>query len=103
MIKTIPFTYLIKHIPTNKYYYGVMYRKSCHPNDFWTKYFTSSKKVKNLIRKYGKKSFKFEIIVPSKSKNDDLTIIGINFNSHGKIESGCITFAPNDAISLQIS
>jgi hypothetical protein len=61
MIKTIPFTYLIKHIPTNKYYYGVMYRKGCHPNDFWTKYFTSSKKVKNLIKKYGKKSFKFEI------------------------------------------
>lgn len=61
MIKTIPFTYLLKHIPTNKYYYGVMYRKGCHPNDLWTKYFTSSKKVKNLIKKYGKKSFIFEI------------------------------------------
>jgi hypothetical protein len=57
----IPFTYLVKHIPTNRYYYGVRFRKKCHPNDLWTKYFTSSKKVKGLIRRYGKKSFQFEI------------------------------------------
>ena len=57
----IPYTYLIKHIPTNKYYYGVKFKKGCHPNDFWIKYFTSSKKVKGLIRRYGKKSFQFEI------------------------------------------
>ena len=57
----IPFTYLVKHIPTNKYYYGVRFRKKCHPYDLWTKYFTSSKKVKGLIRRYGKKSFQFEI------------------------------------------
>jgi hypothetical protein len=57
----IPFTYLVKHIPTNKYYYGVKFKKGCNPNDLWTKYFTSSKKVKGLIRKYGKKSFLFEI------------------------------------------
>jgi hypothetical protein len=57
----IPFTYLVKHVPTNRYYYGVKYKKGCHPNDLWTKYFTSSKKVKGLIRKYGKKSFIFEI------------------------------------------
>ena len=58
---TIPFTYLIKHVPTNRYYYGVRYKKGCHPKDLWTKYFTSSKKVKGLIKKYGKKSFIFEI------------------------------------------
>ena len=57
----IPFTYLIKYIPTNRYYYGVKFEKGCHPNDLWTKYFTSSKKVKGLIRRYGKKSFLFEI------------------------------------------
>ena len=61
MIRNIPFTYLIKHIPTNKYYYGVRFKKNCHPNDLWTKYFTSSKKVKRLIKRYGKKSFQFEI------------------------------------------
>ena len=58
---TIPFTYLVKHIPTNRYYYGVKIKKGCHPYDLWTKYFTSSKKVKGLIRRYGKKSFVFEI------------------------------------------
>jgi hypothetical protein len=57
----IPFTYLVKHIPTNRYYYGVRYKKGCHPNDLWKKYFTSSRKVKGLIRRYGKKSFIFEI------------------------------------------
>ena len=57
----IPFTYLVKHVPTNRYYYGVKFKKDCHPYDLWTKYFTSSKKVKSLIRKYGKKSFIFEI------------------------------------------
>ena len=57
----IPFTYLVKHIPTNRYYYGVRFRKKCHPYDLWTKYFTSSKKVKGLIKRYGKKSFQFEI------------------------------------------
>ena len=61
MIETIPFTYLIKHIPTNKYYYGVRFKKGCHPKDLLTKYFTSSKKVKGLIKRYGKKSFIFEI------------------------------------------
>ena len=57
----IPFTYLIKHVPTNRYYYGVRYKKDCHPNDLWTKYFTSSRKVKGLIKRYGKKSFIFKI------------------------------------------
>ena len=57
----IPFTYLVKHIPTNRYYYGVRFRKKCNPNDLWTKYFTSSKKVKGLIKRYEKKSFQFEI------------------------------------------
>jgi hypothetical protein len=61
MIKNIPFTYLIKHIPTDKYYYGVRFKKNCNPNDLWTKYFTSSKKVKSLIKKYSKESFIFEI------------------------------------------
>ena len=61
MIETIPFTYLLKHIPTNKYYYGVRFKKGCNPKDLWTKYFTSSKKVKSLIKRYGKKSFIFEI------------------------------------------
>ena len=57
----ISYTYLLKHIPTNRYYYGVRFKKGCKPEDFWKTYFTSSKKVKGLIKKYGKKSFIFEI------------------------------------------
>lgn len=58
---TIPYTYRIQFIPTGEYYYGVRYAKNCHPNELWVRYFTSSKKVKNLIRKYGKDKFITEI------------------------------------------
>jgi hypothetical protein len=56
-----PYTYLIKHIPTGKVYYGLRYAKGCHPKDFWVKYFTSSKDVRAMITKYGKDSFVPEI------------------------------------------
>ena len=58
---TTPYTYLLKHIDTNTFYYGVRYAEGCDPNDFWNKYFTSSKHVGALIDKYGKDSFIFEI------------------------------------------
>ncbi len=58
---TQPFTYRIKFIPTNAYYYGVRYKKGCKPSDLWSIYFTSSKKVKNLISKFGKDQFDIEI------------------------------------------
>jgi hypothetical protein len=58
---TKPYTYLIKHIPTDQYYYGVRYAKKCNPNDLWKAYFTSSKRVKNLIEQYGKDSFEYEV------------------------------------------
>lgn len=57
----VPYTYLLKHIPTNKFYYGVRYAKGCSPNDFWNIYYTSSKYVHSLIKEYGKTSFDFEI------------------------------------------
>jgi hypothetical protein len=65
--ETIPYTYLLttpeKCLDCNKYqrYYGVRYAKSCQPDDFWSAYFTSSKKIKELIQIYGKESFSFEI------------------------------------------
>ena len=57
----IPYTYLLKHIPSNTYYYGVRFAKDCNPNEFWVTYKTSSKYVKQLIEKYGETSFKYEI------------------------------------------
>ncbi len=58
--KTTPFTYLLKHIPSGKFYYGVRYAEGCHPNDLFHSYFTSSKEVKKLIDKDGKDSFIYE-------------------------------------------
>jgi len=60
-----PYTYLLEHIPTGTYYYGVRYqnvkKKIPIAEDLWTKYFTSSPKVKELIKEYGTDSFEFEI------------------------------------------
>ncbi len=55
------YTYLLKHIPTGKVYYGCRYAKKSNPKDFWITYFTSSKIIKNLITETGKDSFIFEI------------------------------------------
>ncbi len=60
-MQTIPYTYMLKHIPSGMVYYGCRFAKNCHPSDFWNTYFTSSKYVKNLIQKYGKDSFVFQI------------------------------------------
>jgi hypothetical protein len=65
---TIPYTYLITHIPTNKKYYGVRYAKGCHPKDLGIKYFSSSKDLLLMIEQEGLESFKFEIRKTFKSK-----------------------------------
>lgn len=57
----IPYTYHLYHKLTNKHYYGVRWSKNCCPTELWVTYFSSSKKVKNLIKTYGKESFDFEI------------------------------------------
>jgi hypothetical protein len=60
-----PYTYLIRHIPTNTHYYGVRWKnvrlKKTPEEDLWVTYFTRSKKVQSLINEYGKDSFEFEI------------------------------------------
>jgi len=58
---TTPYTYLLKHIPTGLVYYGCRYAKGCDPSEFWAKYKTSSKYVKNLIDQYGSDTFQYEI------------------------------------------
>lgn len=44
----IPFVYLIGWTKLNIWYCGVRYKKNCRPSDLWTKYFTSSKHVKQF-------------------------------------------------------
>jgi hypothetical protein len=58
---TIPYTYLIKCIPTGEVYYGVRYARGCNPSELWKTYFTSSKHVATRIQLFGKESFLHEI------------------------------------------
>ena len=57
----IPYTYLIYCIPEDKVYYGVQHGCKANPKNLWKTYFTSSIFIKQLIKKYGKESFKFEV------------------------------------------
>lgn len=65
-----PFTYYLRHIPTNKKYYGVRTAKGCDPSELWVSYFSSSTLVKELIKKYGKNSFIVEVRKTFDTKED---------------------------------
>ena len=57
-----PYTYLIKHKPTNRVYYGMRAANKVEPEqDLWQHYFTSSPKVQQLIEETGRDSFEVEI------------------------------------------
>jgi hypothetical protein len=49
----IPYTYLIGWSKLNKWYYGCRTSKTCHPDDLWITYFTSSKHVKKFREQNG--------------------------------------------------
>ena len=57
-----PYTYLIRHRPTGKVYYGFRAANKVDPEqDLWHHYFTSSPKVQQLIAETGRDSFDVEI------------------------------------------
>lgn len=57
-----PYTYLIKHKPTDTVYYGLRSANKQEPHkDLWHNYFTSSPKVKQLISETGVDSFDVEV------------------------------------------
>jgi uncharacterized protein YdcH (DUF465 family) len=57
-----PYTYLIKHRPTSKVYYGYRSANRVEPSeDLWKHYFTSSPGVQQLIEETGADSFDVEI------------------------------------------
>ena len=57
-----PYTYIIKHNPSGKVYYGVRSANKVDPEqDLWKKYFTSSPGVQKLIEETGADSFDAEI------------------------------------------
>jgi NUMOD3 motif len=49
----IAYTYLIGWSQHNKWYYGARYSSTCHPDDLWVSYFTSSDKVRQFRENYG--------------------------------------------------
>jgi len=56
-----PFAYLITSLIDGKRYYGIRFSKDSNPSQLWTTYFTSSKEVRDRIKKYGVDSFKAEV------------------------------------------
>lgn len=52
-----PYVYYIIHRSTGLKYIGCRYSKTSNPATFWKDYFTSSKKVKALLREDGKEAF----------------------------------------------
>jgi len=57
-----PYTYLIKHRPTGKVYYGFRSANKVEPHeDLWKHYFTSSPGVQKLIEETGVDSFDVEV------------------------------------------
>lgn len=57
-----PYTYLIKHRPTGKVYYGFRAANKVEPHeDLWEHYFTSSPGVQKLIEETGADSFDVEV------------------------------------------
>jgi hypothetical protein len=56
-----PFTYLIKFKPTGELYYGVRYKQGCEPKDLWDTYYTSSKRVRQLLKEHGADAFEVSI------------------------------------------
>jgi hypothetical protein len=57
-----PYTYLIKHRPSGKVYYGFRAANKVEPEeDLWKHYFTSSPGVQKLIKETGVDSFDVEI------------------------------------------
>lgn len=69
LFMTVPYTYVLTHKPSGKKYYGVRFKKNCHPSDLWNKYFSSSKIVHRLIEQDGIDSFDFEIRQTFSSKD----------------------------------
>ena len=57
-----PYTYLIRHRPTDRVYYGMRVANKVDPEqDLWQHYFTSSTKVQQLIEETGRDSFDIEV------------------------------------------
>lgn len=66
-----PYTYLIGWSTLDRWYYGVQYSKTAHPNNLWTVYFTSSKIIQTMRKQFGEPDI-IKIRRLFKSKEDAL-------------------------------
>lgn len=57
----MPYTYLLIHKPTGKFYYGVRFSKYSTDDDLWKTYFSHSKTIHKMIEEDGKDSFYAEV------------------------------------------
>lgn len=67
-----PYTYLVYHKPSRKFYYGSRTAIGCSPNDLWSEYYTSSEVVKQLIEATGADSFLVKIHKTFQSREECL-------------------------------
>lgn len=104
-MNSIPYTYKLIFKPTGQYYYGVRYAKGCDPTDLWDKYFTSSKHIHKLIKKYGLNSFIIKITKTFSNKieavNHEYSVLNrVNAAKNGKFinKTNCIAPPSNDGL-----
>lgn len=69
--------YLIRHIPSQKFYAGCQHGRNANPENFWVTYFTSSKTVHYLINQDGLDSF--EILEILERPMNDALLFEHNF------------------------
>lgn len=68
-----PYVYRIKS-KQGHFYYGCRYAQGCSPTDFWSTYFTSSKRVRSLIEEHGKDFFEPKIVKVCRTQEEALRI-----------------------------
>lgn len=57
-----PYVYWLRNKIDGTKYVGVRFAKNCSPDDLWKSYFSSSKLIHQLIKRYGVDSFDYRII-----------------------------------------
>lgn len=67
-----PYTYMVYHKPSRKFYYGSRTAIGCSPNDLWSEYFTSSEVVKQLIETDGIDNFLVKVHKTFQSREECL-------------------------------
>ncbi len=71
-----PYVYQIKFVPTNQIYIGCQYANNANPENLWVTYFTSSKRVKQLIKEFGLTAWVVEKIIVCHTKKEAVTLEG---------------------------